>query len=433
MAVDVVSPGSKGVRLKWAFWPLTDRVVLSRTTALPGSPVDGEVYIVPSGAGSHPNEIAMRFEGTWIYLVPSEGWGAYVLDDAERVQFDGTHWTALAGTGGVGDVVGPAGSTDGEIALFDGVDGKKIKSSGVAISTDGTLASNSDAKVATEKAVKTYIDSLVVNLGNGGKVRAATTANITISTALNNGDTLDGVALVTGDLVLVKNQATAAQNGVYVVGVTPVRAGAFDTFNEHPGSVIVVEEGTTNADTLWLCTTNTGGTLNTDPINYQQLVLTGTVPSSRTLTAGTGLTGLGDLSADRTVAVDKASVANIQSAAANKVVTSDNLIGAAAPQTLAAGATISWDMHSGFNAKVTLGSAANAFQTPTNPHIGMTYVLEVIQDATGSRTATWASAFDWGSAGAPTLSTGASKHDFVTLYCYDDTTPKFRAAFNKAA
>ena len=55
------------------------------------------------------------------------------------------------------------------------------------------------------------------------KVRCATTANITIATALNNGDTLDGVTLSTGDRVLVKNQSTASQNGIYIVGATPTR------------------------------------------------------------------------------------------------------------------------------------------------------------------------------------------------------------------
>lgn len=54
--------------------------------------------------------------------------------------------------------------------------------------------------------------------------KVATTGNITISTALNNLDTIDGVSLVTGDYVLVKNQTTASENGLYKVAATPVRA-----------------------------------------------------------------------------------------------------------------------------------------------------------------------------------------------------------------
>ena len=85
-------------------------------------------------------------------------------------------------------------------------------------------------------------------------VTAATTANITIATALNNGDTLDGVTLATGDLILVKNQSTASQNGVYTVGSSPARDDLFDTYDEHPGSLIVITEGTVNEDTIYLCT-----------------------------------------------------------------------------------------------------------------------------------------------------------------------------------
>lgn len=128
---------------------------------------------------------------------------------------------------------------------------------------------------STDAATKGYVDSLAANLGKRQRVRAATTANITISTALNNTDTLDGVALVTGDLVLVKNQTAPAENGIYVVGVSPARFAEFDSYDEHPGSLIVVEEGTSNADTLWLCTSNVGGTLNTTAIAFSQISFSG--------------------------------------------------------------------------------------------------------------------------------------------------------------
>ena len=133
------------------------------------------------------------------------------------------------------------------------------------------------------------------------------------------------------------------------------------------------------------------------------------------------------------LAASFASAAEIQAGTVStKVIAPDQLILAAAPQTLTDGATIAWDMAAGFNAKVTLGGN-RTLGTPTNPHLGLTYVLEVIQDATGSRTMTWPASFNWGSAGAPTLSTAAGKVDIVTLYCRDASTPKFRAVFNKDA
>lgn len=278
MATDI-APGAAGVKetaLNRALWNRTNRIVKSRVTALPGGATDGDMYIVPHGAGAHPDEVAFRSEGAWLYLTPTEGWGiAYVLDSNEFVYFDGSVWQVIAA--GI-----PFGYLD----------------------TDGTLAANSDVKVASQKAVKTYVDSAMAAIGNGGKVRVATTANITIATALNNGDSLDGVTLATDDMVLVKDQSAPEQNGIYVVGASPARATAYDTYNEYPGSIIIVEEGTTNADTLWLCTSNKGGTLNTTALAFTQMILTGTVPSTRTITAGVGLTGGGDLSANRTISAD---------------------------------------------------------------------------------------------------------------------------------
>jgi hypothetical protein len=130
-----------------------------------------------------------------------------------------------------------------------------------------------DPSSAQDAATKSYVDGLLANVGKRQRVRAATTANITISTALNNGDTLDGVTLATGDLVLVKDQSTVNQNGVYVVGASPARFEEFDTYDEHPGSLIAVEEGSTNADTLWLCTSNVGGTLGSTSIVFASFTI----------------------------------------------------------------------------------------------------------------------------------------------------------------
>lgn len=117
---------------------------------------------------------------------------------------------------------------------------------------------------------------------------------------------------------------------------------------------------------------------------------------------------------------------------AAKAIAPDQFVAAAAPQTLTDGATINWDMASGYNAKVTLGGN-RTMAAPTNRYVGLSYALEVIQDGTGTRTMTWNAAFDWGTAGTPVLSTAASKRDLVFMYCYDASTPKFRATFSKDA
>lgn len=149
----------------------------------------------------------------------------------------------------------------------------------------GALTLYGDPASALQAVTKQYADGLATNLGKRQTVRVATTANIVIATALNSGDTLDGITLATSDLVLVKDQSTPAQNGVYLVDVSPVRSTDFDTYDEHPGSLIAVDEGTSNAATVWLCTSNAGGTLNTTPIVFSQ--------SSSAYTAGSGLTLVG--------------------------------------------------------------------------------------------------------------------------------------------
>jgi hypothetical protein len=97
-----------------------------------------------------------------------------------------------------------------------------------------------------------------------------------------------------------------------------------------------------------------------------------------------------------------------------------------AVQTLTDGATISWDMSAAINAKVTLTASGHTLSV-SNPVLGATYSLGVIQDGTGSRTLTWPSSFDWGTTGAPTLTTTASKRDRITVFCTDASTPKFDA------
>lgn len=128
-----------------------------------------------------------------------------------------------------------------------------------------------DPSSAQDAATKAYVDGIALNVGKRVRVRVATTANITISTALNSGDTLDGIALANGDLVLVKDQSTASQNGVYTVAASPARTPEYDTYNELPGSLIAVQEGTANADTLWICTSNEGGTIDSTAIAFSQV------------------------------------------------------------------------------------------------------------------------------------------------------------------
>ena len=138
-----------------------------------------------------------------------------------------------------------------------------------------------------DAANKRYVDAAVVGIDWKASVRVATTAAVTLATALENGDTLDGVTLATGDRVLVKNQTDATENGLYVVAASgaPTRSSDADTAAEITASFAVfVEEGTVNADSGWTLTNNGTITVGTSELAFTQFTGLGQI------IAGDGLT-----------------------------------------------------------------------------------------------------------------------------------------------
>lgn len=99
-------------------------------------------------------------------------------------------------------------------------------------------------------------------------VRCATTAALTISTGLNAGDTVDGVALAAGDRVLVKDQGTASQNGIWVADASPYRAADMDDDPEVVGALVYVVAGTANAGKVFVAQNATPPVVDTDPITF---------------------------------------------------------------------------------------------------------------------------------------------------------------------
>jgi hypothetical protein len=172
-----------------------------------------------------------------------------------------------------------------------------------------------DPTNAQDAANKRYVDAAVVGIDWKASVRAATTGAVTLATAFENGDTLDGVTLATGNRVLVKDQADGTENGIYVVNATgaPTRATDADTAAEITASFAVfVEEGTVNADSGYTLTNNGTVTIGTTELVFTQFTGLGQI------TAGNGLTktantldvvaGLGIVSNANDVAIDTAVV-----------------------------------------------------------------------------------------------------------------------------
>jgi hypothetical protein len=131
-----------------------------------------------------------------------------------------------------------------------------------------------------DAANKLYVDTAIQGIKPKNSVKAATTGNITLSAT----QTIDDISVIDGDRVLVKNQTTSSQNGIYIVsGSAWTRAADMNSWDEVVSAFVFVEEGTTNADTGWLCSANSGGTLDTTAITWVQF------SSAGSITAGTGL------------------------------------------------------------------------------------------------------------------------------------------------
>lgn len=143
-----------------------------------------------------------------------------------------------------------------------------------------------------DAANKSYVDAARTGLDVKASVRAATTGNLSLTTDLENGDTVDGVPLATGDRVLVKNQTTGSENGIYVVQASGAAVRATDADGSAevtPGMFTFVEEGTLNADSGWVMTNNGTVTLGSTALEFALFSVAGNI------LAGDGLSKTGDV------------------------------------------------------------------------------------------------------------------------------------------
>ena len=135
---------------------------------------------------------------------------------------------------------------------------------------------------ANDIANKSYVDSVAQGLDAKASCVVATTVNLA---ALSGLLTIDGITVVAGDRVLVKNQTLTQNNGIYVAASSAwTRALDMDVWAEVPNAFTFIETGTTQADTGWVCTANQGGTIGVTAMPWTQFSGAGTY------TAGTGLT-----------------------------------------------------------------------------------------------------------------------------------------------
>lgn len=150
-----------------------------------------------------------------------------------------------------------------------------------------------------DAATKAYVDSVAQGWKWKDPVRAASTANLTLS----GTQTVDGVALIAGDRILVKDQSTASGNGIYVVaaGSWP-RAADLDANSEALGATVFVSEGSAHGNSQWSLTTDGPITVGTTALSWSQ------VGGGTSYTAGDGISISGStIMVDTTVVARKAS------------------------------------------------------------------------------------------------------------------------------
>lgn len=175
-------------------------------------------------------------------------------------------------------------------AYVDSQDALRLALTGGTMTGAIAMSNNKVTGLATptadqDAATKAYVDSIAQGIDAKASCRAATTANITLS----GNQTIDGVAVIAGDRVLVKNQSSAAENGIYVAAVsTWSRAADANTWDELVAAYTFIESGTDNGSNGYICTIAPGGTLGTTPVTWAQFSGAGQI------NAGTGMSKTGN-------------------------------------------------------------------------------------------------------------------------------------------
>lgn len=241
-------------------------------SADPGSPVNGQYWYQTTA-----HSIRARRNGSTV-VIPAD------LQVTAPITNSGTQDAPN---------IGISAATSGAAGSMSAADKAKLDAATDA-ATNSTLVMRdasarfkaADPSASSDVATKNYVDNSVAGIKWKESVRVATTANGALASAFANGQTVDGVTLVTGDRILIKNQTTGSENGIYIVNASgaPTRATDADTGAEILQAAVWVQEGTTNADSGWVCTTNAPITINSTALAFSQF------NGGTSYTAGAGLT-----------------------------------------------------------------------------------------------------------------------------------------------
>jgi len=216
---------------------------------------------------------------------------------------DGTGAATVKSNGNQDLQLKSGNSTTGSITITDGANGD------ITISPNGTATvkvpsgyKDRSGFTATSLATKEYVDAVKTGLDIKDSVKVATTAAGTLSSSFANNQSVDGVTLATGDRILIKDQSTGSENGIYTVNASgaPTRATDFDEDAEVSGGAFAfVEQGTANGDSGFVLTNNGTVDVGTDAMTFTKFSGAGAI------TAGAGL---GESGTTLSVNVDDSSI-----------------------------------------------------------------------------------------------------------------------------
>lgn len=237
----------------------------------PSSPVEGQIY------HNTTDHALYYYDGTaWVKV--DDTWVSSVTGTAPIVSSGGAT-PAISITAATNSAAGSMSASD-KAKLDDAT--SEATASKLVIRDAASTFKVGEPTDSSHPATKAYVDSYVQGIDAKASVRAATTANI----SLTGAQTIDGVSVVAGDRVLVKNQSTASQNGIYVAasGSWSRAADANTDAEMSPGTFVFVEEGTINGDAGYVMNADAPITLGTSDITWVQFSGAGQV------VAGDGLT-----------------------------------------------------------------------------------------------------------------------------------------------
>ena len=251
-------------------------------------------FLVQTGADTFTSVSIVGTSGN-ITVSDTSGQAGTTTVDLATVSQAATGSFVKVSLDGFGRVVGNTSVTTADITTL--VNGTYVNVSGDTMNSGANLifaaggevlglpAAPSEASAAASKA---YVDSVATGLSWKQAVIAGTVANITLSGV----QTIDGVSLVAGDRILVKDQTSNVDNGIYIVAASAwVRSLDMDSptpINEINGAATFIERGTVNANTAWVQIDNVQ-TIGVDPVQFTQFAGMGTY------TAGNGLSLTGNV------------------------------------------------------------------------------------------------------------------------------------------